>query len=143
MNKMQLGSLTAKNGFRNERDIKRKFEAWENDLEAQQWLIIMGYKLEDIEFVKAIVISGQKADINLQIMIKLRQAIDIENLQVKLVSNATGFNQIDKRWIESYVKLWNIPSEVAVLLKHFTGELPPRLLTQKIAVECLLRNLQS
>ncbi len=50
---------------------------------------------------------------------------DIQNLQVKLVSNKSGFNQIDKRWVETYQELWNIPNNVVRILKHFTGELEP------------------
>jgi hypothetical protein len=46
-------------------------------------------------------------------------------LQVKLVSNKSGFNQIDKRWVETYQELWNMPTNVVRILKHFTGELEP------------------
>lgn len=121
------GSNTAKNGFKNEQDIADKFNNWQTDEEAKQWLVIMNYKLELIEYVKAVVISGHKADVNVQITVKLKQAIDVENIQVKLVSNKKGFNQIDKRWIKSYVELWNIPNDIEQLLKHFTGELSPKI----------------
>ncbi len=57
----------------------------------------MNYDLDEIEFVKAIKLSGYKTDVQVQITIKLKKAIDVENLQVKLVSNNRGFNQIDKR----------------------------------------------
>jgi hypothetical protein len=82
-----LGSQTAKNGFKNEKDIVEKFNNWKQDKITQNWLMLMEYKLEEIEYVKAIVLSGFKADVQVQITIKLRQAIDVENLQVKLVSN--------------------------------------------------------
>ena len=52
--------------------------------------------------------------------IKLKELVDIQNLQVKLVSNPQGFNQIDKRWIRNYKELWDIPNDVEKLLKHFT-----------------------
>ncbi len=45
MNTVERGSQTAKNGFRNEDDIVRKFNDWKNDKDAQVWLIIMKYKL--------------------------------------------------------------------------------------------------
>jgi hypothetical protein len=54
-----------------------------------------------------------------------KKLTDIQNLQVKLVSNKSGFNQIDKRWVESYQELWNISNNVVRILKHFTGELEP------------------
>ena len=122
---IELGSQTAKNGFKNEKDICEKFMNWENDIEAQKWLTIMNYDLKEIEYVKAVVLHGYKADVNVQIQIKLKSAVDTENIQVKLVSNAKGFNQVDKRWLKSYNELWNIPNNVYTALQHFTGELPP------------------
>lgn len=127
MDPVTLGSETAKNGFRNEDDIIRKFNNWETDFDSQKWLIIMGYQLEEIEYVCAIKVSGSKTDVQVKvkIIIKLKHIDDVQNLQVKLVSNTNGFNQIDKRWVDNYVKLWNIPPDIIKLLKHYTGELPP------------------
>jgi len=42
------------------------------------------------------------------------------------VSNHQGFNQIDKRWIDRYVEMWNIQENVTEALKLFTGEVKPR-----------------
>jgi len=124
MNKEQkLGSKTAKNGFKNEKDIVFKFNNWKKDNEAKIWLKEMGYKLSEIEYVEAIILSGYKTDVQVQVSIKLKKAIDVENLQVKLVSNLKGFNQIDKRWVDKYVEMWSIPQNVAILLKQYTGEL--------------------
>lgn len=58
--KIKLGSKIAKDGFKNERHISEKFNNWESDLEAKEWLKIMGYILEKIEYVKSDVISGYK-----------------------------------------------------------------------------------
>lgn len=87
----------------------------------------MEYNLDEIEFVKAVVLSGFKADIQVQVTIKLKEAIDAENIQVKLVSNLKGFNQIDKRWVDKYVEMWEIPNNITQLLKEYTGELPPKI----------------
>lgn len=125
IDKVKLGSKTAKDGFRNEQHIADKFNDWKNDYEAKEWLTIMGYTLEKIEYVKAIIISGYKADLNVKVQVKLKDALDIENIQVKLVSNKKGFNQIDKRWLKSYNELWNIPLNVYTILEYFTGELKP------------------
>lgn len=128
MNKEQLiklGSQTAKSGFQNEDDVVKKFNNWETDEDAQKWLKIMGYDLREIEYIKAVKISGCKTDVQVQVTIKLKEEIDVENLQVKLVSNLKGFNQIDKRWISKYVKMWNIPNNIANLLRYFTGEILP------------------
>ncbi len=78
------GSQTAKDGFRNEAEIAEKFNCWKTDLQAQQWLTIMNYKLDDIESVSAVVLHGYKADINVKVQIKLKAAVDTENIQVKL-----------------------------------------------------------
>jgi len=123
-----LGSKTARAGFSNEQDVIDRFNDWENDKIAQEWLSEMNYKVDDIEYVKASKVKGQyKADIQVRItiIIKLKSQEDVQNLQVKLVSNPQGFNQIDKRKIDKYVELWNIPKDVTQILKLFTGELKP------------------
>ena len=125
------GSITAKQGFKNEDYVVSKFNNWLQDDDAKQWLQIMNYYLNEIESVQAEKITGHyNADIQVQVSIKLKKCIDAENLQVKLVSNASGFNQIDKRWIDKYVELWNIPNDITYLLKQYTGEIPPTRTTK-------------
>ena len=123
-----LGSKTAKGGFSNEQDVIDRFNNWKTDKTAQEWLAEMNYKISDIEYVKASKVRGQyKADIQVRIMIliKLKSQEDIQNLQVKLVSNPQGFNQIDKRKVDKYVEFWNIPQDITKILKLFTGETKP------------------
>lgn len=127
MSLMDRGSQTAKDGFKNEEDIIKKFNDWEKDKDAQTWLISMKYKLSEIDYVEAIKISGYKTDVQVQVTIKLKKAIDVENLQVKLVSNPKGFNQIDKRWVDKYTEMWNIPLQVISILKRYTGEEKPTI----------------
>ncbi len=125
---VKLESKTAKGGFKNEKDVIIRFNNWKTDETAQKWLNAMGYSISDIEYVKASKIRGSyKADVQVRItvMIKLKSQEDLQNLQVKLVSNPQGFNQIDKRWVDKYDELWNIPSDVKTILKLFTGELKP------------------
>lgn len=88
----------------------------------------MGYDLQKIEYVKAVKISwSHKADIQVQIkiIIKLKDEIDTQNISVKLVSNTKWFNQIDKRRLKNYAELWNIPDDVLLLLKYFCWEIKP------------------
>jgi len=128
------GSTTAKNGFKNEDFTVSEFNNWENSELAQLWLKAMNYDLSDIESVRATKVKGSyKADIQVEIKIeiKLKSLTDIQNLQVKLVSNPKGFNQIDKRWLKSYDELWNIPENVHELLQHFTGEKPPKIVNPR------------
>ena len=121
------GSQIAKDGFRNEDEVVEKFNNWQTDSESQQWLETMGYDLKEIEFVEAFKLSGYKTDVQVQVRIKLKNLIDVENLQVKLVSNPKGFNQIDKRWIDKYVEMWSIPLKIVEVLKRYTGENKPTI----------------
>ena len=119
------GSKIAKDGFNNEKDIANKFINWKSDIEAQQWLKTMGYKLDDIEYVYAEVLHGYKTDVQVQVTIKLKNIIEAQNIQVKLKKKQKGFNQIDKRWIRNYASMWKIPDNIVKLLQYYTGELPP------------------
>ncbi len=121
--KAELGSQTAKNGFRNEDEIAAKFNSWTTDAEARVWLAFMGSKLADIESVLATKPHGEKADI--QVKIKTKSGETVEGISIKLVSSPTGFNQIDKRWLSNYVKMWRMPADVEAALKLFVGEVKP------------------
>ncbi len=57
--------------------------------------------------------------------IKLKSTIDTENIQVKLVSGKSGFNQVDKRQLSHYAQMWSIPESVYETLQYFTGEKAP------------------
>ncbi len=127
----ELGSKTAKNGFKNEDDIVNKFNNWQTDSEAKDWLQIMQYKLSEIEYVVAEKLSGYKTDVQVQITIKLKKVIDAQNLQVKLVSNKKGFNQIDKRWVDKYSEMWNMPDKIINILKRYSGEIEPSIKNTK------------
>jgi len=125
--KVLLGSETAKGGFRNEDDVIDKFNNWKKERIAQDWLVKMSYVIKEIEFVKAVKISGNyKTDVQVQVTIKLKEAIDCENLSIKLVSNSRGFNQIDKREVDNYIEMWKIPKDVEEILRLFTGKIPSR-----------------
>jgi hypothetical protein len=102
----QLGSNTAKQGFQNERDVV--------------------LRLEKVESVSAVLITGShKADISVEVSEKNCGTRFLHFIQVKLVSNLRGYNQIDKRWVDRYCELWSIPSDIVKLLKLYTGESKP------------------
>lgn len=128
MDKIQLGSNTAKGGFLNERWVINEFNQWKNSDLAKDCLVEMGYELDKIESVYAEKINGSfKADLQVQIKITIhfKTLIEAQNISVKLVSNPQGFNQIDKRWVVKYKELWNFDDEIERILKLYTGELPP------------------
>ncbi len=118
------GSNIAKTGLKNEKDIVTKFDNWQTDYDSQKWLEKMGYNSDDIREVKAKTIYGYKTDVQISITTSNNET-KTENIQIKLVSGTKGYNQIDKRWVESYAKLWNVPDNIQTLLKYYSGELKP------------------
>lgn len=121
--KVELGSRTAKNGFKNETEIAVKFNNWRTDEDARRWLTAMSYKLSDIESVAASKPHGEKADV--EVRIKTRSAEKVEGISIKLVSSPNGFNQIDKRWLSHYASMWKMPADTQYALKFFVGEMAP------------------
>jgi hypothetical protein len=149
MNKAELGSKTAKGGFTNEKDICKKFNNWKKDQEAQEWLKIMGYNIKKLNSVKAIqipvrikkndlskfkvdereyekFIKFKKADVQIRIIIKIGNIFKIENLSLKKANSDADYNQIDKRTVNAYQKMWGFDNEIALWLKLFTGEILPK-----------------
>lgn len=49
--KIELGSETAKNGFKNEDEIRNRFNNWNLDANARGWLAAIHYKTAKIEAV--------------------------------------------------------------------------------------------
>ncbi len=123
---VQRGSDTAKNGFRNESDVVDKLNNWLSDADAQAWLKLMKYELSHIKKVEANLVKGHhKADVQIKITL-LSGEESREFVSVKLVSSyKSGSNQIDKRWIDKYSDMWDMPTDIAELLKYFTGEYKP------------------
>lgn len=149
MDKIRLGSITAKGGFINEKDICDKFNAWQMDNEAQKWLVIMGYKIDKIKTIKAVqipvrisqqkvlelgispqkyeeTIKYKKADIQVRLDIIIDNILHTENISLKKANISAGFNQIDKRSVINYKNMWNFDAEIEKWLKAFTGEILPQ-----------------
>jgi len=121
--KIALGSKTAKGGFKNETEIAGKFNNWRTDGEAKAWLAFMGRNPSEIEAVAASKPHGEKADV--LVRIKTKNGEFTEGVSIKLVSSPTGFNQIDKRWLATYAKMWKMPPDVVEAMKFFAGEVKP------------------
>lgn len=153
MDKKELGSKTAKGGFANEKSICKKFNSWQNDNEAQEWLKIMGYRIDKLASVKAIqvptrikktdltkfaineeeykeLMKFKKADAQIRIIIKIGNILKIENLSLKKANADADYNQVDKRTVDAYQKMWGFDNEITIWLKLFTGELNPKLFSK-------------
>ena len=121
---VRIGSETARRGFENEKEIAKKFNDWRTDPEARKWLRIMGYPLEEIEKVEAKVIPGHKADLSVSVSVR-GQPITVQNISAKEANSNSNYNQIDKRWVRNYSKLWNLPPNVMRSLEIYCGEISP------------------
>ncbi len=149
MDKRKIGSLTAKGGFINETDICNKFLDYKNDTTAQKWLKVMGYNPNNIDKLtatqipvrinldKAIAlgiteekyeesIKFKKADIQVKIEITIDNIVHIENISLKKANKSAGFNQVDKRAVLTYQKIWNFDNDIAKWLRAFTGDILPK-----------------
>lgn len=157
MNKKEIGSKTAKGGFLNETNVCEKFLNYKNDLDASSWLNIMGYESKKIQNLTAIQIPPQinlekalflgvskkgfddskkykKADIQIRIEILIDNILHVENLSLKKANKNAGFNQVDKRSVDTYQSMWNFNEQIAQILKKFTGEILPKqyLITKEL-----------
>lgn len=121
--KAQIGSRTAREGFLNETQIRDKFNAWREDLDAQSWLVAMGYRPGEIESLTAAKPHNDKSDVVVTITAGGRTRR--EGISIKLISSENGFNQIDKRWLSHYRRMWAMPPPVEAALSLFLGERPP------------------
>ncbi len=146
MNKIELGSKTAKGGFKNEKDVVEKFNNWKNDEVAKEWLKIMGYTPETLDKVEAIIIPTRikqseianynvsssdnyyeltkfkKADAQIKLVIKIGDILKVENISIKKANSNADYNQIDKRPVATYKEMWGFDDEIEQWLKLFTGE---------------------
>jgi len=128
---IRIRSETAKGGFVNEKAIAKKFDNWKEDKEAQKWLKIMGYNLNEIEKVEAVILHGYKTDVQIKVTITLKEAISVQNLSIKKANNDADYNQIDKRWVKNYIELWSIPENIVNLLEIFCGKISPKQLLRE------------
>ncbi len=155
MDRIKLGSDTAKGGFLNEKEIVEIFNNWESDDRALSWLNVMGYNKSDIISVEAIHVPTRikksevlkynltegefdthirykKADAQIRLSIKLVNILKIENISIKKANSDSDYNQIDKRPVDTYQMMWGFDDELAKWLKLFTGKSKPSENTELI-----------
>lgn len=144
----RIGSQTAKDGFKNELDICKKFNNWKNDKEAKEWLKIMNYNIKRLDKVEAIQIPlrinkkyydvfnideddynsfvrFKKADAQIKLIIKIGNIIKYEYISIKKANSDADYNQIDKRTVDSYQEMWCFDNEIKKWLKLFSGDTIP------------------
>lgn len=121
---VERGSQTAKGGFRNEDEIRDKFNAWRFDEDAKAWLRALGHDPTAVESVTVLKPRGDKADVVVTVK-SIDGPIFRHGISIKLVSSPNGFNQIDKRWLRQYAKMWSMPANVVAAMRLYLGEDPP------------------
>ena len=148
---VKRGSQTAKDGFQNEKDVGKKFQNFHGEFEAKKWLKQIGHDTENsddwvwdpaskmwvrserksfgpITRVDVIYPHGQKSDLQVNVFREGQETPLKTGISAKLVSNLkSGFNQVDKRWVNNYEILWSIPQDIVELLKMFSGEISSNL----------------
>jgi hypothetical protein len=141
------GSATALGGFANEAAIAKAFRT--NGTFSNQCLEFMGYRggrvidavtvpsKLGVQSAKTIlemptdptpaeleeITRQQKADVRLTIE-HSGQTVTV-NLSLKKANKKADFNQIDKRSVDTYQRLWGFSDEIALWLKLFTGAADP------------------
>lgn len=67
----------------------------------------------------------KKADIQVQLSIRIDEIIYRENISLKKANKTANFNQIDKRSVDTYQMMWGFDDDIADTLKRFTGAIIP------------------
>jgi len=70
-------------------------------------------------------IRFKKADIQIRVEIVITDILYIENISLKKADKSAGFNQVDKRPVLTYQKIWNFSDDIAKWLRLFTGDIVP------------------
>ena len=114
MDKQELGSETAKSGFKNEDFIATEFSKGEKSKHAKKWLTEMGYDTTKITKIDAktsreLGLGSVKSDVIV--------FVNEDRIGISAKKAIADFNQIDKRWTDTYQELLKIPNDVVVILK--------------------------
>jgi len=79
----------------------------------------MGYDIKKIKKIKAELTRKLKAGTSKADVIV---NMDSKKERISIKKYSASFNQIDKRWADNYVSLWEIPSNTLNALKKYSGE---------------------
>mgnify|MGYP000924060687 CR=1 FL=1 len=92
----QTGSKTAKDGFKNERDVVDKFNNWKNDYDSQAWLKAMNYNISEIEKVEALIKAIEEEKTT------LKNQMDSFKDEINLLKSALEFKEEEKQNYSHY-----------------------------------------
>ena len=113
----EIMSRTASEGFQNEKWVADQFRNCSSDYGAK-WLEVMGYtnpKKVNAQTTRKMGFFN-KADVLVLV------DNSVEWVSVKKFTPNSSFNQIDKRWVSEFAKLWKMSDEVTNALRRYCGE---------------------
>ena len=113
----------AKSGFKTEDEIVKEFNSWketeEKNKQVKNWIKKMGIsdpKIVSARLTRGHVEGNSKADIIVDIDGK-KYGISVK----KYTEQQQDYNQVDKRKVDNYDKMWHFPTDVKSILKQFCG----------------------
>lgn len=115
----EIGSRTAKGGYSNENDIIEMFDNWKNDKIAQNFLKIMGFRIEDIQSLRTEKVGGRKKT-DIQLFIKDSNKIITKNISLKK-QNSQGYNHIGRKNVDYYCDLFDFSQTTRIALNKYCG----------------------
>ena len=114
-------SKIAKSGFITEDQVVYEFHNWHNSKHAKKWLEAMGYfKVKSVN-ANTTRSMGKNSKADVIVTIKDSNNIIIA-IGISIKKFTANFNQIDKRKIDNYQPMWNIPNDVIIILKKYCGQ---------------------
>jgi len=110
-------SETAKSGFVTEDQVVDEFHNWKNSVTAKKWLSVMGYS--KIKTLKAKTTRSMGINSKADVLVEVNEGNPVG---ISIKKFKASFNQIDKRKVDNYKKMWNITNDVIIILKKYCGQ---------------------
>jgi len=122
--KREIGSRTAKKGFRNEDVIIKKFSNWREDTHSKDWLYYIckskGFEFSNLESIEIKKIGGKnKADLYLKLIFVQFESINI-GISLK-IQNVMGYNHIHRENADDFARRFNFSKNATIALLKYCG----------------------
>ena len=108
-------SKTAKSGFDTEDQVVREFNNWKNSKYASSWMSCMGY--DTVQSISAVTTRSMGGNSKADVIV----TIDGFDVGISIKKFTASFNQIDKRRVDNYAKMWDMPDDITDTLRKYCG----------------------
>lgn len=109
-------SEIARSGFIAEDQVVGEFQNWGKSKIAKQWLTSMEFT--NIKSVSAKTTRSIGDNSKSDVLVTVNS---FRTVGISVKKFTASYNQIDKRWVDDYQKLWDIPHDVVIILKKYCG----------------------